>query len=45
MSAPKEDYFAPYVSEHSLDAGGNYVSPVSADSTGGRGTLNASIIE
>lgn len=37
MSAENEDYFAPTVSEHSLDPGGNYVSPTTSD---GPGTLS-----
>jgi hypothetical protein len=46
MSAQDNDYFAPTVSEHSLDPGGNYVSPASdAENGGGSGTLSASIVE
>jgi hypothetical protein len=45
MSAQDNDYFAPTVSEHSLDPGGNYVSPASDADGGGSGTLSASIVE
>jgi hypothetical protein len=43
-------YEAPKVSEETLDAGGNYVSPASGSGvasagTGGAGTLGNSIIE
>jgi hypothetical protein len=43
-------YEAPKVSEESLDAGGNYVSPApksagTFDGSGGAGTLGNSIIE
>jgi hypothetical protein len=45
MSTQDNDYFAPTVSEHSLDPGGNYVSPASdSDESGGSGTLTASIV-
>ena len=44
MSAPNDEYSAPTVSEHSLDPGGNYVSP-GFEGTGSSGTLGGSIIE
>jgi len=43
MSTPNDEYSAPTVSEHSLDPGGNYVSP-GFEGTGS-GTLGTSIIE
>ena len=43
MSTPQEEYFAPTVSEHDLDPGGNYVSPASEGATDG--VLHGSIIE
>ena len=43
MSAENNDYFAPTVSEHTLDPGGNYVSPTSdLSSSSGPGVLNTS---
>ena len=43
MSAHQEDYFAPTVSEHDLDPGGNYVSP--ASESDGLGPLGSGMIE
>ena len=35
MGAHQEDYFAPTVSEHDLDPGGNYVSSATASDESG----------
>ena len=43
MSAHQEDYFAPTVSEHDLDPGGNYVSP--ASDSDGFNPLGGSLVE
>lgn len=47
MGKEAEDYFAPTITEHTLDSGGNYVSPASSDDDGygSSGTLSTSIIE
>ena len=46
MSAHQEDYFAPTVSEHDLDPGGNYVSAATdSDGLGGLGPLGSGMIE
>ena len=42
MSAENEDYFAPTVSEHTLDPGGNYVSPATSVNEAGPGVLSNS---
>ena len=43
MSAENEDYFAPTVSEHDLDPGGNYVSPADPEAAG-PGVLSGSLV-
>ena len=46
MSTTDEDYFAPTVSEYSLDPGGNYVSPGSSEGDSSDGvTLGGSIVD